>query len=396
MLVTYVLGDCPGCGGKQQFGNISVQGDRVLRGCKNCKYSITIPLPKIRKKILYLDQFFFSNAFKAKDPLFISAVDRIRKISSLQLLAVPFSSIHEDETHQWTGFDGKNKEELMEFIKATSRGHKFQPSWQIEKSQNIKAFQAFLADQPQALNLEECAAITGDIHEWDNYYRIDAGRYFGDIELIRDLKNKSVENLVDLFSNWRSSTTTFDQYITFEIQAAARNYFETYVKFVFRIASGDSAAFLDSPSSSEIVQSFLFLLSNNISEEMKMKKIIEFFNSPHFAEMPYNWISARIFATLKDMVKQQGAYKNRDRALKSLRGFFKDTDHIATYAPYCDAFIMDKPMASLVTKPCIGLKERYGVEIFSLNNWDQFLMWLDELEASMSSEHRSSLAVAYP
>ena len=70
MLVNFVLGDCPGCGGKQQFGNVSVQGDRILRGCKCCKYHIAIPLPKIRKKILYLDQFFFSNAFKKQDPRF--------------------------------------------------------------------------------------------------------------------------------------------------------------------------------------------------------------------------------------------------------------------------------------------------------------------------------------
>jgi hypothetical protein len=82
VLVTPVLGDCPGCGGKGQFGNVSVRADHVLRGCMSCKYSTTVWLPELRKKILYLDQFFFSSAFRAHEPRFVKAAERIRQISS--------------------------------------------------------------------------------------------------------------------------------------------------------------------------------------------------------------------------------------------------------------------------------------------------------------------------
>lgn len=153
MLVTRVLGDCPGCEGKGRFGNVSVRADHVLRGCMSCKYRTTIWLPETRKKILYLDQFFFSSAFKEGDPRFIKAAQRIREISALQLLAVPFSSIHEDETHQWRGYDGKNKEDLMEFIKATSRGHKFEPSYDVEQTQIVRAFQAHLRGESASFEL---------------------------------------------------------------------------------------------------------------------------------------------------------------------------------------------------------------------------------------------------
>ena len=127
-IVSYVLGDCPGCGQLNSFGNVEIfDGKRVYQGCKVCRYNKHITLPKLQKKILYLDQFFFSHAFRGGDQRFTDAADRIARLSSLQLLAVPYSSIHEEETHQWSGH-----EELFKFIKATSRGHKFSLASEVD------------------------------------------------------------------------------------------------------------------------------------------------------------------------------------------------------------------------------------------------------------------------
>ena len=101
MLVTRVIGDCPGCKGPACFGNVDVYRDHVLRGCRYCKYSTSVYLPPIRKAVLYLDQFFFSGAFRGGDARFVTAANRIKDLTAKQLLVVPFSSIHEDETHQW-------------------------------------------------------------------------------------------------------------------------------------------------------------------------------------------------------------------------------------------------------------------------------------------------------
>lgn len=395
MLVTRVLGDCPGCGGKGRFGNVSVRGDHVLRGCMSCKYRTTIWLPETRKKILYLDQFFFSNAFKDRDARFAVAAQRIRSISALQLLAVPFSSIHEDETHQWRGYDGKNKEDLMEFIKATSRGHEFEPSYDVEQTQIVRAFQGYLQGKPPAFELEQQDAIPSDIHEWDDYFRIDVGRYINDIELMRDLKRQGVEMLVDAFPAWRQSTNTFEQDVALELREAARNYLGAYMKYVARIATGDYAALTDSPIMAMVVQTLLQCLPEDSIPEESLKKIGAFFQSEHFSGIPYQWLSVRVFATLKDMVKR-GSYPNREAAIQRLGGFFQDMKHVSIYGPYCDAFVMDQAMAALVADPRIALERRFGVKVFSLNNWDDFLAWLDALEGGMSQEHRAGLAAAYP
>lgn len=101
-----------------------------------------------------------------------------------------------------------------------------------------------------------------------------------------------------------------------------------------------------------------------------------------------------MFATLK-MLVVQGAYQNKDNALKKLSGFYYDVDHISTYAPYCDAVLIDAPMHEIVGRKQVALEERYNVKVFSRSNWDQMLTWFDEIEAAMTEEHRQALAVAY-
>ena len=76
---------------------------------------------------------------------------------------------------------------------------------------------------------------------------------------------------------------------------------------------------------------------------------------------------------------KDGAYTNFEKTVQRLSGFFYDVKHIATYAPYCDAFVVDQPMAELVRKKTVAVSERYGVHIFSLNNWDDLMIWLDRL-----------------
>lgn len=395
MLVTRVLGDCPSCGGQAKFGNVFVKGNQVLRGCMSCKHKITIALPEVQKKVLYLDQFFFSSAFREGDARFVEAAQRIRQISALQLLVVPFSSIHEDETHQWRGYDDKNKEDLMEFIKSTSRGHEFEPAYEVEQTQIVRAFKAYLAGVSDDFKAEHRDAVHGDIHEWDDYIRIDVGRYMGEIELIRDFKQQSIEGLVDLFPKWRESKNSFEQDVFMETEAAAKGYLDSYIEYAVRIASGDYNALLDSPIMSMVVQSLLFCLSDDIPHENRLQIIGGFFKSAHFSKTPYRWISDRTYAILKDMVKQ-GAYTNRDKALKRLNGFYQDVKHVATYAPYCDGFVLDQAMASLVSDGRVDIENKYGVKVFSLNNWEQLMEWLDELEAEMSEEHRKGLVAAYP
>ena len=394
MLVHRIVGDCPGCGGVRKFGNVWVRPDHVRRGCLTCTYTDTVPLPPLRKKILYLDQGFLSHAFRAKIPRFVDAAERISQLSALQLLAAPFSSVHEDETNQWKGKSGKNKDDLMKFIKATSSGDEFEPAYEVEQTQISRAFQAFVSGGSPVFQLHEDDAVEEDIHAWDDYLWIDVGRYFGDVERMRTLKYQSVEALVDAFEHWRTSSETFDEQVALEIEEAARVYIDAYIAFTARIAGGDLAAVLDAPLISSVLQSLLLSLPPEKMED-RWKKVGRFLASQHFKEVPFLWLTARIYATLKEQVKN-GAYTDRARAIRRLRGLYQDIKHVATYAPYCDVFFIDSAMAALVTDPRINLEGRYGVKVFTAAALDNFLTWLNELHAGMSQEHRAALTAAYP
>lgn len=390
-IVTYVLGDCAGCGTKDSFGNVSVHKTHIYRGCKRCRHRERVPLPAIKKQVLYLDQFFFSSAFRSGDDRFLEAADRIARLTSLQLLVVPYSSIHEDETNQW-----EKRDELLKFIKATARGEEFEPAYEVEHTQLLKAFQAWLAGEPAPYRLEPSDALSDDIHGWGGYLRIDVGKYFGNIDLVRDLKRESAEGLVDLLGKWRESKTSFEDDLKAEYVAMGRSYMDFYLQYRERIARRDYAAILDAPIISKIVQSMLQVIPPEIPADQRLSKCLEFLLSDHFKETPYQWVNAHMLATLKMMVNE-GAYKKREKALKRLRGFFFDLKHIATYAPYVDAFVMDQPMAELVTRPTVALESRHSVKTFNLNNWGELLAWLEGIEAAgMTSEHRAALASAYP
>ena len=58
---------CPKCGA-QEFGVLSVRDTRCERRCRACLNLGTQRLPAIAKKIVYIDQFAFSNIMKTLCP----------------------------------------------------------------------------------------------------------------------------------------------------------------------------------------------------------------------------------------------------------------------------------------------------------------------------------------
>ena len=244
--------------------------------------------------------------------------------------------------------------------------------------------------------VERLDSIEDDLDGWDSYLRIEVGRYTGDIDLIRELKRQSIESLVNLFDGWRKLSTSFEEDLQAEYADSGKSYMDFYIEYMNRIARSDYKAVFDSPIVSMVVQTMMTVISDAVPMDQRFRKCAEFLVSDHFKSTPYQWLRAHIFATLKAMVKK-GAYINHERAQWRLSGLFYDVNHIATYSPYVDAFVMDQAMAELVTKQTVALEQTYGVKVFSLNNWDDFLDWLDDTKLKgMTEDHKRGLAAAYP
>jgi len=397
-LVTRIIGDCPSCGAKNAFGNISVKSEFVVRGCIACRHKKKLLLPPIRKKVLYLDQFFFSRAFRRSskyDAKYANAIDWIRQLALNQQLVAPFSTVHEDETHQWSGDDHHTPEDLMRFIKNSSGGHKFEASWCIQKDQTVGSFMSFLKEQSAEFGVDSDIAFRNSVHGWTDYFWIDVGGYIGDVDRIAKAKNDSVADLVAELPRWRESKMPFEESLELEYRDAGRGYIDAYSEFVMRTGSGDVSALFDAPIASMVIESMMHGFDHEVSNDVKLKKVLEFFNSGHFRKIPYQYISCRAFAVLKERVKR-GAYQNPKTAEQKLSGIFSDIDHVATFAPYCDAIFIDKAMEEIVRDKRVGLSRTFGVQVFSESNWEEFEAWLHQVQSSISEAHRSALAVAYP
>jgi hypothetical protein len=389
MLIARIIGDCPKCKGVKTFGNVMVGGQQLLRGCEDCDYSERFILPDLKKDILYLDQFFFSHCFRGNEAMFKDAEKCIAQAAHDQLLASPFSSLHEEEAALYA-----EREELREFIRSTSRGHKFAPMYQVEKTQVQRAFGSWLKHGPPSYQLEKRDALDRDINDWDGYLTIEVRGFKPDPEVIRASKLQSVEHLVGIFDDWRKDSTTFDQDVEAEHFAAARAYCDAYFKMVMAYGQGDLDAVAFPTPHANTMAGIMHVLGEREPEE-KLKMAGEFLKSPYFRNTPYQHLSATMFAALKAQVKN-GAFTNIERARNErLSGFFYDVNHIATYAPYCDAILIDKPMHALVTHPNVALDKKYGVKVFSRTNWSDFLSWIDGLQSKKTLEHAKGLKLIH-
>ncbi|MBL8552193.1 MAG: hypothetical protein JNJ73_19550 [Hyphomonadaceae bacterium] len=398
-LVTRIIGDCPGCGAKNCFGNVMVHGDAVERGCMNCSHGYHWPLTPVHKKVLYLDQFFFSRAFRMKDPAqdqkYADAVARIKELALKQVLVVPYGSVHEDETHQWLGDDGRTRDDLMDFIKATSGGHELERSLRVQHAQVLRGFEHFLADKPVKWNIDPADALPDDLHEWTNYIWIDVPGYYGNIEGIRADKEKTVARLADILPEWRASTSTFKENLALELRDGAQAYMDAFKKKVDASFARDFDALWRVPYNASLIEALLAHFPDNIPGEQQFRTVVAFFQSEHFANTPYWWIWSHALAVLKERVKR-GAYSHSTKGPARLSGYFDDIEFIGTYAPYCDAVFIDKAMEEMMRDPRLNLAKRFGVRVFSEANWALFSAWLDSLDANLSDDHIHDLAMAYP
>jgi len=341
-----------------------------------------------RKSILYLDHNFFSSVYRGNNQQWGTAMQRITELLDLQLVAVPYSSTHEAEADFYT-----RRDDLVKFIQRVSRGHHFEPYYRVEATQILKAFQAYLANAPASYTKEERDALPSSVHDWDGDYSVSVFRAATGVERKRGFKNRAIEELVNTLSNWAKSKNTFEQDIALELRDSGRILMESYAKKTARLWTGDFSALLDSPIAASIVEDMVYVAK--VIKVDAERVIPSFFASKHFAEVPSQQLSARLFSTFKKRVRE-GAYPNPEKAREKLSGFLFDVQHAATYVPYCDAFFTDRFMADLLNDSHVDAERSFGCKVFSVSKTAEFFGWLEDVKSRMTPDHADGLTWAYP
>jgi len=342
-----------------------------------------------RKSILYLDHNFFSSVYRGKDARLIAAMERITELLDLQLVAVPYSSTHEAEAEFYT-----QRDHLVKFIQRVARGHQFKPYYRVEETQILKAFQAYLSNTPASYIKEERDALSSSVHNWDGDPPFSVFRSASGVERKRRFKEQAVEGLVNTLSNWAASKNTFDQDVELELRDAGRILMTQYAKKTGRLWAGDFSAVVDSPISASVVEAMVYVLSVKNMEVDAARIIAAFFQSKHFAEVPSQQLTARLFSAFKKRVRE-GAYPNSKTAREKLSGFLFDVRHAATYVPYCAALFTDRFMADLLNDKNVGAEGIFGCKVFSVSKTEAFFRWLEDVRSRMTADHADGLGWAY-
>lgn len=381
---------CPKCGVKGAFGALFIKGDAVIRGCSVCKSTEALPLPPLRKQILYLDQCFLSAAFRERVPQYVNAIRRIQKLASRQLLVCPFSDIHETETHQWAN---DQQQQLWQFIKQTALGIRFAHKVAIRHSQIFAAFNAWLEGQPfPTVSLMQ--AFHENPSRWDDMVWIDVRRPVMDAEEVRTSKRNAALAMVKQFTVWRDTSRTFEQ----DYQEEAHGYASIFLPAYFEwarslsqpaISIGD---ILGSPEAQTV--SHLLLNFKAASRVDALIAVDSFLKSNHFRRVPYVDASCRLMSALRRALRE-GELQAPDRAYDAMLGFGFDMDVVSVFAPYVDAVIIDKQMHRWISSRECELPQIYKFKVFSAADWSGFFSFLDEVEAAEPADHEQWLKVAY-
>jgi hypothetical protein len=241
--------------------------------------------------------------------------------------------------------------------------------------------------------------LEGQVNNWDDYFFVDVDRERPDTEVIRREKDEATADLVDLIPEWRKSTSTLEEDWGLELSAAWRTYLRLYFERIERLARGDFSALTSSPIDSQIVSQIVEMLLDWNREHMELQsqrsRILAFFDSSYFRDVPCESISAGLFSLFKDRIKR-GRHQNLQRAKNDLKGLFFDVDSISIYAPYCDAMFIDRKMFALVCDRRLHLFDRFKTKFFSASNWNEFFEYLDSIEERKTEELEDDLKLVYP
>ena len=100
---------CPSCG-RNELGTLSISDRQIVRRCRNCLHTAAESLPAPReRRVVYLDQFVFSNMAKTIDPvwrqergsqadIWTRIFDALDRALRLHLILCPESRVHEHES----------------------------------------------------------------------------------------------------------------------------------------------------------------------------------------------------------------------------------------------------------------------------------------------------------
>ena len=385
---------------EQTFGFLSGGDHSIVWRCSRCQYRVVEPLAEVDKKVVYIDQFVFSELFKLKagtrreDKLtpFWKEVDALlHRVVHLQQAVLPHSNIHHAETvvSAWP-------RELREAYEAMGGDIRFEDTSNVQMREIVEFATAYFEQRDPNLSFAVDDILEGERNKWLPNIRVVVGMDYSQFAAgTRRRRKSSGISVNQLIDGWRAQGLSFNEVLSIELNA----YYDSRIQalkawrdhYERAEATGDVMAIMNQ-SMSHICRELSMLehlfKKAGIPDDSHDIARNSFWQWERNAEMSFGRILAYMFAALAGQVKA-----GRKKGVSA--GFMNDIEAIAAYAPFVDAMFIDKECALLLTQGRPAKELTYRARIFSLTNREAFLEYLRELEAQASEEVRGHAQIIY-
>lgn len=395
---------CPKCGA-EEYGVLSVSDTRCLRRCRVCWHTATVYLPELKKKIVYVDQFAFSNIMKflsptvkghkraAAEPFWKELFETLGVVCHMQLVACPDSREHQHESLTSPFYKA-----LKHTYEHFSGGVSLHDAETIRIGQIADVARAWLKNEAVKFEFDPERISSGRLHGWGGriFVTVD-GILPGTVDELRTMRSKTHQGLQEVFEQWQREKKSFKEVFAAEKAAYGQNVVRMYLddcrkraQMAVMMMRGQMPALDDVlPSRTEnLVRTLQFVFQQEIGEGQENAKLAEFFRSGAINDAPFNLISAAMYASLA--TKAAAGQKEIPN-----QGTFTDVNVVSTLLPYCDAMFVDNKCRALlrdIPKDC-GLP--YACKIFSPNTGGDFIQYLTEIRDSVTPEHLKLIEEVY-
>jgi hypothetical protein len=403
---------CPACG-KDQFGIAYIGGSRILRRCRACWHKLEFALPKLRKKIIYLDQFIVSNLLKLKDPdlrghnvvqadpFWQELHDLLSLLRNLQLICCPDSGSHVEES---LISPNPPPQKLKRTYENLSSGITFKNFNSIRDDQIGELAYAWADAREPVFDFNQLNVLSRDPNGWsERFYMTTQFNPFISLAQLKLARAELQAEISRLFTAvWSKETHDFEYWYQLE-RTEYQNHLVTAVlkdRYERQKAAlnpgGDPLEMLNKilPSPAELLitgiqEIFKFTKDWQLrSPEERNKLGNSFFEKNRIADAPCVKFQALLYAA----IAMQAAHGQKEPPNE---GMATDVKTVAHLLPYCDAMFMDNPFRALLLHIPKKFRPPETEKVFSLNTKTEFLAYLRSIRDGATPGHLAAVRDVY-
>ena len=404
---------CPRCGEKS-FGISEILPGYYLRKCNKCFYpdsqrnepEVNYILPHLSKRIIYIDQFALSYMVRALHPnmkatgnndadnFWVRLYQKLDRLVKMQIIICPQSSFHLQESVVSNFF-----EPLERMYHLLSRGSKFVDQHRIRKVQvenSVRNWIRGLSKKPTINSLE--TVVDRNINIWlPREVKFCPSQYPQTYEEeLRKSRERIHQQWLKEFYIWKEySDAKFEQWVEDFYLSLVKEILHAYPDCLRHIIKFPAQQIHDIRLCQFLFESMnpiqlihLIFQEEGIAYNDLWMNTWQYLQSESFRQIPFIKLYALFYAYFARKAGS-GQKKPPDR------GITNDLNILSLLLPYCDAMFVDNQCRACLEEKDVQDNINFSPRVFSLTSKEDFLAYLEQLEANFPSKYRKKVEELY-